>query len=261
MAAPSLSRMQMQGRVLAALIMREMSTRYGRSVGGYIWAVLEPVGFIVILSVVFSQISRRPPLGDSFPMFYATGYMIFHFYRDISGVVSESIAVNRALLTFPRVTLIDAVIARFTLQFITVFFVSCLVLGSLWIITGHDLTLDVVALFQAVFFSSALGLGIGALNCVLFAYSPTWKRSFAIINRPMFLISGVFFLYEDLPFQAQQLLWWNPLIHVTALMRAAFYPIYEPLFVSFPYLMVASLTPLFFGILLLRVLKARIVDQ
>lgn len=251
----------MQGRVLAALIMREMSTRYGRSMGGYIWAVLEPVGFIVILSVLFSQISRRPPLGDSFPMFYATGYMIFHFYRDISTVVSESIAVNRPLLTFPRVTLIDAVIARFVLQFITVFFVSTLVLGTLWVITGHDLTLDPVALFQAVLFSSALGLGIGALNCVLFAYSPTWKRVYAIINRPLFLISGVFFLYSDMPFQAQQILWWNPLIHVTALMRSAFYPIYDPLFVSFPYLMFASLTPLFLGILFLRVLKARIVDQ
>lgn len=253
--------MQMQGRVLAALIMREMSTRYGRTMGGYIWAVLEPVGFIVLLSIVFSQITHRPPLGDDFPMFYATGYMVFHFYRDISGVVSESIAVNKPLLTFPRVTLIDAVIARFALQFITVFFVSALVLGTLWVISGHGLTLDMVALFKAVMFSAALGLGVGALNCVLFAYSPTWKRSFAILNRPLFLISGIFFLYEDLPFQAQQILWWNPLMHLTALMRAAFYPIYDPLFVSFPYLMVASLTPLFFGILFLRVLKSRIVDQ
>lgn len=255
------SKFTMQARVFAALVMREMSTRYGRTMGGYLWAVLEPVGFIVILSLVFGQVARKPPLGDDFPMFYATGYMAFHFYKDISQVVSDSVQVNRPLLTFPRVTLIDAVMARFALQFITVFFVSTLVLGVLWFASGHDLTLDMVALFRAVAFASALGLGVGALNCVLFAYSPTWKLTFGIINRPLFLISGVFFLYEDIPFQVQQVLWWNPLIHITALMRSAFYPSYDALFVSYPYLAAASLTPLFFGILLLRVLKARIVDQ
>ena len=30
-------------RVFAALMLREMITRYGRSFGGYLWAVIEPM--------------------------------------------------------------------------------------------------------------------------------------------------------------------------------------------------------------------------
>lgn len=48
-------------RTVMALVLREMSSRYGRSPGGYIWAVLEPVGTILILSIAFSFMLRSPP--------------------------------------------------------------------------------------------------------------------------------------------------------------------------------------------------------
>jgi len=68
-------------------------------------------------------------------------------------------------------------------------------------------------------------------------------------------------LYEAVPAGAQAVLWWNPLVHVTALMRAGFYPTYEPTFVSPVYVMLFALAPLALGVLLLRVLKARMLDQ
>ena len=37
-------------RTILALMLREMSARYGRSPGGYLWALLEPLGAILILS-------------------------------------------------------------------------------------------------------------------------------------------------------------------------------------------------------------------
>ncbi len=58
-------------RVIFALMVREMATRYGRSWGGYFWALAEPVGTIAILSLAFSQFIRTPALGDSFMLFYA----------------------------------------------------------------------------------------------------------------------------------------------------------------------------------------------
>ena len=46
-------------RVVAALLRREMSTRYGRSSVGYLWAVAEPCGMIFALSLAFALMSRR----------------------------------------------------------------------------------------------------------------------------------------------------------------------------------------------------------
>ena len=36
-------------RAVTALVIREMTTTYGRSPGGYLWAVAQPVALIVVL--------------------------------------------------------------------------------------------------------------------------------------------------------------------------------------------------------------------
>lgn len=250
-----------QFRVLFALIMREMATRYGRNVGGYLWAVLEPAGTVAMLSLVFNFITRRPPIGEDFSFFFTTGYMAFHFYVDISRNVSTAVSSNKALLTFPRVTIMDTIITRFILHFITASFVSFLMLGSLIIFIDEPIRIDVLNIIKSVFFASILGLSIGMLNCVLFSYFDTWKIIFGIINRPLFLISGIFFTYESLPRVAQDIIWWNPLVHVTAMMRAGFYPSYEPTFTSPLYVILFACAPLMAASLLLPILRAKMLEQ
>lgn len=250
-----------QLRVLFALIMREMTTRYGRNPGGYVWAVVDPVGTIAGLSFVFSFIARHPPLGGSFPLFFATGYMAFYFYADISRNVSLAVNVNRPLLTFPRVTILDTIIARIMLHFLTASFVSFLVLGVLWSWDRHAGRLDVAMIGLAVALATLLGASMGMLNCALFSYSPTWQIVFGIVTRPLFLISGVFFTYESLPRMAQDVLWWNPLLHVTAIMRRGFYAEYGAEFASPLYVVLFAAAPLLAAILLLRALRGWMLEQ
>ena len=93
------------GRAVMALILREMATSYGRSPGGYAWAVLEPLAGIAPLTVVLSVAFHAPPLGSSFALFYATGLVPFLFYNEISTKVAQSINFSRPLLAYPSVTL------------------------------------------------------------------------------------------------------------------------------------------------------------
>lgn len=255
------SRIAMQGRVLFALIMREMTTRYGRNAGGYVWAVLEPAGTLAMLSLVFSVIARKPALGDNFPIFFATGYMAFHFYMDISRAVSAAVTSNRALLTFPRVTIMDTIIARFLLQVVTLCFVTLVLFAVLLTIFDDQIAIDFRYIFLSIGLAAFLGLSVGVLNSVLFTWSPTWQTTFGIINRPLFLISGVFFTLEDMPRSIRELLWWNPLIHVTAIMREGFYPIYQPNWISVAYVLSFSAAPFLVGVLLMRALRAKMLEQ
>ncbi len=67
------------GRVVAALMLREMSTTSGRNPGGYIWSILEPVAGIALMSWIFITIGLSSPgLGTNFAMFYATGLLPFY---------------------------------------------------------------------------------------------------------------------------------------------------------------------------------------
>jgi capsular polysaccharide transport system permease protein len=250
-----------QARVLFALVMREMSTRFGRSSGGYVWAVLDPVVAVLIMTAIFSQISRHPPLGRDFALFFATGYMAFHIYKDISDYVSNAISSNKALLNFPRISIVDTILARFILQFITSVFVTFLLLSYLYLVSTDQYIIRVEYIFGAIGLAAVLGLGVGALNCLLFPYSATWQKVFSLLNRPLFIISGVFFLVEELPAWARDALWWNPLTHVVATMRVGFYPMYHPDFVSPVYVIAVGVGILIFAVLLLRRLQGAILER
>lgn len=249
-----------QARVLFALVMREMVTRYVRSAGGYIWAIIEPLATIALLSAVFSAIARHPSLGTNFPIFFATGYGVFYIYKDISASVSAAVQSNRSLLTFPRITMLDVILARFLLQTVTSIMAFSVIMAGLLIYYDMHMPLDFRAIFAAFAYAALLGIGIGALNCVLFAFSPTYQRVFNLVNRPLFLISGVFFIFEDVPANLQQYLWWNPLIHVTATMRTGFYAEYHATFVSPVYVLLVALTTLTLGVLLLRLLRGKVLE-
>lgn len=78
-------------RTIMALLLREMTTRYGRSPGGYVWALLEPIGAIMIFAVGFSLLFKNPPLGSSFILFFATGFLPFNLYQNISVMVARAL--------------------------------------------------------------------------------------------------------------------------------------------------------------------------
>ncbi|MEM6933365.1 MAG: sugar ABC transporter permease, partial [Pseudomonadota bacterium] len=122
------------GRSISALILREMSTSYGRSPGGYIWAVLEPAAGIALLSLVFSVAFRTPSLGTSFPMFYATGMLLFVMFADVQSKVALSLLFSKQLLTYPTVTFVDAMLARFVLNVITQLMVGYIILAGIMLL-------------------------------------------------------------------------------------------------------------------------------
>jgi len=215
------------GRVIGALLIREMITRYGRTPGGYVWAVIEPAGMIFLFALAFSQFIHTPPLGSSFILFYATGYLPFHAYSEVAGSTSHAIAFNRQLMQLPRVRPLDAIIARYLLSLLTLIVVIFLIFAVMLLILGEDVTFSPAPLLLALMAASFLGLGVGTLNTVLFHFVPIWERVWPIINRPLLLISGVFYMVDSLPGRVGKIIAWNPLVHVIGEARLAFYPAYR----------------------------------
>ncbi len=239
-------------RSIAALILREMGTTYGRSPGGYVWAILEPVAGIALLSLAFSAAFMDPPIGQSFPMFYATGMMPFLMFNDVHGKVATSLMYSKQLLTYPAVTFIDAIAARFALNMMTQMLVSYAILCGSYVLFNTNVVLDFPKIVLAFGLSGLLGLGIGTLNCFLFTSFPLWQRMWSVIMRPMFLISGIIFTFEAVPREYQNVVWWNPILHTVGLSREGFYAFYNSQFVSIVYVAAVSLVCLAVGLLLLR---------
>ncbi|WP_090115020.1 ABC transporter permease [Limimaricola pyoseonensis] len=248
-------------RAIMALILREMSTRYGRSPGGYLWAVLEPVAGIALLTLVFAAAFRSPPLGTNFAVFYATGMVPFLIFTGVQGTVAGALNYSRQLLAYPTVTYLDALLARFALNFMTQLMVAYIVLGGCILIFDTRLTLNLPVIIEAFALTGLLSLGIGTLNCYLFSRSNIFQQVWSILMRPAFIVSGVFFLFEAIPEPYSDYLWFNPLIHVLGLMRRGFYSTYDATYVSVTFVVGVSLTCLALGLLLLWRFHAELLDR
>ena len=228
-------------RAISALILREMQTSHGRSAGGYMWAIAEPVGGIVLLTMIFSTGFRMPPMGTNFAIFYATGVVPFMAYLDVSGKVAGSIRYSKPLLAYPAVTFVDALIARILFNSITQILVAVLVFtGIFWFMdTRTDPQLDQVAL--GMLMALLLAAGVGTINCFMFEAVNWWQPLWGILMRPLFLVSCIFFIFDDIPQPYRDWLWWNPLVHVVGQMRHAFYPSYAGDYISYAYVFGLSL--------------------
>jgi capsular polysaccharide transport system permease protein len=238
-------------RTIIALILREMSTRYGRTPGGYLWGLLEPLAAIMILSVAFSLVMRTPRLGTSFILYYATGYMAFNLYQVLSATISKAISFSKPLLKYPAVTWVDAVAARFLLNSLTGLLITVLLLGGILAVIDSRTVLDLPPIIVALSLAMLLGLGVGVLNCALSGLFPLWEMIWAIITRPLFLASGVLFLYDAMPPLAREILWYNPLIHIVGRMRTGFYSTYTAAYINEVYVLVVALVCLALGLILL----------
>lgn len=214
--------------------------------------MIEPVGGIALLTLVFSFAFRTPPLGDSFPLFYATGFLPFLMYQDVAQKLTTTLRFSKPLLFYPRVTFADALIARFLLGSLMQLAVSgVIILGILATFRiGTFVDLPEIALAYAM--AASLGLGVGTLNCCLTSLFPLWERVWAIANRPLFLVSTIFFLFETVPPAYRAWLWFNPLAHVIGQMRKGFYPMYAGAFVSPLYVFGMASVMLAAGLMLLR---------
>jgi len=239
-------------RAISALIIREMTTTYGRSPGGYIWTVAQPVALILVLSLAFSLMLRSPPLGTNFTLFYATGLLPLRMFQALSSNVGGALQFSKPLLGYPRVTFIDAIAGRAILTVLTQFVVSAIILGviNLWSHSSDTVTFE--RIFESYMLAIILGIGIGTLNCFLFTLLPVWRLIWGVTTGPLVLLSAIFYLYEDVPLFAQNILWYNPLVHVTGLARAGFFSTYNPSYISAPFVLTCALVPAFFGVLMLR---------
>ncbi|MFC6689673.1 ABC transporter permease [Jhaorihella thermophila] len=239
-------------RTITALMLREMSTTYGRSAAGYLWAIIEPVAALALLSIAFALFLRHPSLGTNFPLFYASGYLVFNLYMNVGNKVAQAVSFSKPLLEFPAVTPLDTILARFLLNYLTQLMVSVIIFGGIIAIYDLRLILDFPTIVLAYLAAGAFTLGIGTFNCYLFAAYPSYVQVWAILNRPMFLVSGIFFMFDIVPQPYRDILWFNPLIHLVGLLRSGIYATYDAPYVSLVYVMGVSGILFAVGLLMLN---------
>lgn len=238
-------------RVLHALMLRDMRTRFGGSHVGYAIVVFWPVVHTFVLVMMFAVRKMPPPIGESAVLFIATGGLPFLIFQYISREVMKALVANKPLTYYPQVKLIDVVFARILVEIVTGFLGLMLVFCVLLLLHVDPRPADPLLAVIGYVAAIVLGIGVGTINVAIVSFFPGWLMGYALFTLLLYIASGTFFLPNYLPEQYYAIMKWNPAVQVIECVRLAYYPELD-VHIDFVYLFMWGLCALTLGLLLER---------
>lgn len=119
--------------LLFSLAARDIKVRYRQTVLGVAWAILQPLAFMLIFTLVFGKFTNVKSDGIPYPLFSYTGLVPWTLFATGLSLAVGSIAANMSLikkLYFPREVFPIGVIIGCLVDFLIAF---SLVLGLMWL--------------------------------------------------------------------------------------------------------------------------------
>jgi capsular polysaccharide transport system permease protein len=244
--------LQIQLRVLGALLMREIITRYGRDNLGFLWLFFEPMLFTLGVTAFWSAAGLAHSTSLPIVAFALSGYSSVLLWRNCANRASMAIPPNLGLLYHHNVRVLDLFVSRILLE-IAGATISFVVLGTLWISLGLmyppvDPIAVIFGWLYLCWFGAALALVVGALT----AYNEVIERLWHTIAYLLFPLSGAAFMVEWLPGNFQEFILWFPMVHGVELLREGFFGDVIRTHYDIPYVTGICLALTLVGLMLVR---------
>jgi capsular polysaccharide transport system permease protein len=226
-----------QLRVVRALFLRELITRFGRDNLGVLWLVGEPMLFTLGVTTLWS-IAGLAHAGTGIPIvaFAITGYSSVLMWRNSAAHCTHAIEANRQLLFHRAVQAIDVCVARIALEvigatgsfmFLAIFFTY---LGAMP--PPDNMGLVIGGWLMLAWFGASLALLVGA-GCV---FSDLVERLWQPISYILFPMSGAAFMVEWMPKKLQEFVLYLPMVHGVELLRQGYFGNTVKTHYSMPYM-------------------------
>jgi capsular polysaccharide transport system permease protein len=242
-----------QLRVVRALFLRELITRFGRDNLGVLWLIGEPMLFTLGVTTLWS-IAGLAHSGSGIPIvaFAITGYSSVLMWRNSAAHCTHAIEGNRPLLFHRSVQAIDVCMARIALEVIGATG-SFLFLGIFFTYLGampapDNMGLVIGGWLMLAWFGASLALLIGA-GC---AYSNLVERLWQPLSYILFPMSGAAFMVDWMPQKMQELVLYLPMVHGVELLRQGYFGNVVKTHYSMPYMAGCCLVMTLFAVYLVR---------
>nr|WP_305123542.1 ABC transporter permease [Roseomonas sp. GC11] len=214
--------MATQLRVIGALIMRELLTRFGRSRTGYFWLLAEPMMLAISISSLHVLSGHDLPNGLPTFWFYAMGYTPFVMFRSIVNRGANVIDANMSLLYHRNITLLDLSIARNMMEAVvcsTIILLFMTVAALFFDEWPHRPALFFLGLIESALLAHGFAMLLASLEVF---YEPV-ERFVHPITYMLMPISATFYMLSSLPYEAREAMLWNPIVHVHEMNRWAMF--------------------------------------
>lgn len=239
-------------RVISALVLRELITRYGRNNIGFLWLFVEPMLFTLIITAFWA--ATRAVHGGSIPIvaFAVTGYSSKGTWRNMPSRLLGAVKANRSLLHHRQVAIFDIYLARLILEMMvetTAFVGLSVCLWAVGWLTPPENALEVVGgWLLLVWFGAGLSLTIGSLSERWQPVGKLWPP----LSYTFFPLSGIAFVVDALPERLQEIVVWLPMLNALEFMRDGWFGSHFHAHYDVAYVVLFNLVLTFVGINLTR---------
>ena len=143
------------------IAVRDITIRYRQTALGGVWAVLQPIGFMVVFSLIFGNVAGISSDGLPYPLFSLAALVPWVFFSNALLLGSESLVSNAALVSkiyFPRIFMPAGIVVA---GFVDLG-ISIVILMAIVLIWGFVPSLAILTLPLLIAIAAMTALGVGA---------------------------------------------------------------------------------------------------
>jgi len=249
---------QLQCRVIGALLMREMHTRYGRENIGYLWLFGEPMMLATVIGSLHT--SGHTVYGnDMHPLPFAIlGYTIFIMFRGIVNRSEGALESNGPLLYHRMVTALDIVYSRGVLEAAATTVTYIVIISFLSGVGLASMPVRPLFVIAAIFYMFWISMAHSLIVTAISHDSRTVARLVHPYTYFMIPLSGAFTQVEWLPEPYRTYLTYMPLPHIFELARYGQFRSATLRYFDFQYLTGFCMVLTYIGMVAMKLVRNRI---
>ena len=202
--------------LLFELVSRDLKTKYRRSVLGVLWTVLNPLGMMLVMTVVFSTVFRQNI--ENFPVYLMCGQLVFNFFNEASNMAMTSILGNASLIKkvyVPKYLFPLSRVCSSLVNMLTSFIALIIVI----IVTRTPVTWTIITAVFPVLYVSMFAFGVGLVLATAVVTFRDLQHLYGVVITAWLYLTPIFYPISMLPESIGRLIKLNPITSFVELLR------------------------------------------
>jgi len=204
------------GFLIEQLVSRDFKLKYKKSVLGVFWSFLNPLLYMAVLYVVFSELFRFDI--ENYPVYLLSGIVMFNFFSEATSLTMNSIINSAALIKKVYVPTYIYPLTR-TLSSMINLLISMIPLIAAVLISGIRLHPSILLIVVPIICISVFSLGIGMMLASSMTFFRDTQYLWGVISMAWMYLTPIFYPVSILPAGAVWVVKVNPLFYYIDFMR------------------------------------------